>query len=116
MGFEDNQKEQMLANALLDRYVGALLNPAGFIDEARGVVEGLGEVQREKEEIIKDLLRRDDQSSIEGDMMAGRPGYFPSEQEMHERMRQRYSDTPEGRALEDRIREMKRRYGGLRGV
>ena len=116
MEFEDNQKEQMLANALLDEYVGALLDPAGFIDKAKGVVEGFGDVQREKEEIIKDLLRRGDQSSIEGDMMAGRPGYFPSEQEMHERMRERYSNTPEGRALEDRIIQMKRKYGGLRGV
>lgn len=94
MGFEDNQKEQMLANALLDEYVGALLDPAGFIDKARGVAEEV----------------------IEGDMIAGRPGYFPSEQEMHERMRERYSNTPEGRALEDRIIQMKRKYGGLRGV
>ena len=94
MEFEDNQKEQMLANALLDEYVGALLDPAGFIDKARGVAEEV----------------------IEGDMIAGRPGYFPSEQEMHERMRERYSNTPEGRALEERIKEMKRRYGGLRGV
>lgn len=116
MGFEDNQKEQMLANALLGEYVGALLDPAGFINKTRGVVEEVDDVQREKERIIENLLRPGDQSSIEGDMMAGRPGYFPSEQEMHERMRQRYSDTPEGRALEDRIREMKRRYGGLRGV
>jgi hypothetical protein len=65
VGFEDNQKEQMLANALLGEYVGALLDPAGFINKARKVIEGVDDVQREKEKIIENLLRRADAPAIQ---------------------------------------------------
>lgn len=110
----------MEARELLGRYLGALMNPMGFIDEVEGVAEDVNSIQREKEGIIKELLRPTseygDQSAIEGALMAGSPGYRLTEEEMHQRMRDRYSQTPEGAALERRLREMKMKYGGMRGV
>jgi hypothetical protein len=110
----------MEAEKLLREYLGALMNPMGFIDEVKGVAEDVNSIQRKKERIIKELLRPTseygDQSAIEGALMAGSPGYRLTEEEMHQRMRDRYSQTPEGAALERRLREMKTKYGGMRGV
>ena len=47
----------MEARELLGRYLGALMNPMGFIDEVKGVAEDVNSIQREKERIIEELLR-----------------------------------------------------------
>jgi len=48
--------------------------------------------------------------------ISGRPGYMPTEQELHEKAREYYSTTPRGRQIESNIKKLKQRYGGLRGV
>ena len=48
--------------------------------------------------------------------ISGRPSYMPTEQELHEKVREYYSTTPRGRQIERNIQKLKQRYGGLRGV
>ena len=48
--------------------------------------------------------------------ISGRPGYMPTEQELHEKAREYYSTTPTGSQIERNIKKLKKRYGGLRGV
>jgi hypothetical protein len=40
------------------KYVETLVNPAGFIDEARGVVESINQRNQEQDRMIREILGR----------------------------------------------------------
>ena len=40
------------------KYVETLVNPGGFIDEARGVVESINQRNQEQDRIIREILGR----------------------------------------------------------
>ena len=40
------------------KYVETLVNPAGFIDEARGVVESINQRKQEQDRMIRQILGR----------------------------------------------------------
>ena len=40
------------------KYVETLVNPAGFIDEARGVVESINQRNQEQDRMIRQILGR----------------------------------------------------------
>jgi hypothetical protein len=44
------------AQGLLQKYLGALLNPFGFLKEAQGTVNKINERNRKQEEMINELL------------------------------------------------------------
>jgi hypothetical protein len=84
-------------------------NPAGYLQqyvkgmEAGGPLIGISEISNPEFNPIEFEI-------------SGRPGYMPTEQELHEKVREYYSTTPRGRQIESNIKKLKQRYGGLRGV